>query len=280
MKKKLLEAKIATSLTAVSLLVALIVYISLNGSVAWFSNAWRSDDPVVSFQAGGSDALAAIVWTWTGDEQSGEWESSYTEEINAEAHPMKTLETTVADSGVITSIKIESLQLGMVDNLVDHNKANAIYVRVNMGSMRNADINLSYDSTDGIKLYKVDSDTDTEINLSEPTAAVDLSAYNFLQYQYCISNISADPDSDSEWLATDTDAATPAAADTALVFSEPVPFSAVTAAAADEALTGEPLYLYIKITPNLTEFGKASQTLNTYMPCVVLFDATIDIGAY
>ncbi len=254
-------------ITVILTIIALAVALSLTITYAWFASIWQSKDSIIKFNIAGTGRLPVTVWTYSGSAWEAFGETSA--EDTPEKYPMKALEIT--DNNGTLSIELASLQMGMVDNLVSYKESNAVYIRVAMGAQRTAEINMAYEN---VKVYAIAAENESSIQLSE-VSGIDLSEFKLLQYEYCLSANEMTPADDTIW------ASTPADAEKQLKFENPpVAFGGEPSAEVSDAAEGTDMYLYIRITPALEQFGKASQTLNQYMPCIILFDANIDIGVH
>jgi hypothetical protein len=174
------------------------------------------------------------------------------------------------DNGTYT-FEMKSLHLGTVDNLVIMNPDNIVYLRFHLQSDThgNSAASLTADLSDilgqKIRVYHTDGYEVTDNSVKSQLEALH-EATPFLQLQGCVSDLALSPDDDA--------------------FAD-LPFSAETSFGNALDLyeaDGQPMegdyYVYVRIMPNLSAFAPASELLNSYMPCVLLFDTKIELTVH
>lgn len=258
-----------------SLLLILIISFTLV-SYAWLSTVWNSEQSIWNFSVGTVPPPIATMWLYSTDfEESNAEERGWIEHslMDSEQAPHAFLMPKVKseeNNGVYT-FEMKSLHLGTVDNLVIMNPDNIVCLRFAFDSKAqgNSTAILTADLSDalGQKFQIYDSNGYAVIDESLKNDLMELHSQNsFLQYQACVSAQELSPNDD---------------AFQSLVFSEEMLFGTELDLYGDggEAIEDE-YYIYIKIMPNLSAFAPASELLNAYMPCVILFDAQIQLTVY
>lgn len=237
---------------------------------AWLSLRWNSGFSIWNFSAGTLPPPTASLWLYSTEleendpEKLGWVEYSLTGD-EQDPHLFHLPQVQSVENEETYNFELKSLHLGTVDNLVIMNQDNVVCLRFcfdsevhgNSVAMLTADLSDSLGrmvhlySSDGVEI------TDAEVYNELETIHAQTP---FLQYQGCVSQQEFSPNEDA--------------------FAE-LPFSDETRFGESVNLyeNGEPFegkyYVYIKIMPNLSAFAPASELLNAYMPCVVLFDVEI-----
>lgn len=257
-------------------LLLMLTISSVLVTYAWFSSKWDSGQRIWDFSVGTVPSPAATMWLY----------STALEESNAEAvgwveHPL-TGDAEDPHAYLIPGVnyeesngaylfEIKSLHMGTVDNLVIMNPDNVVCLRFSFDSdiHGNSAAALTAELSDSLgqmlRIYRSEGQEVTDATLKSRLMAIHEQT-PFLQYQACVSAQELSPKDDA--------------------FAE-LPFS-------EETLFGESLdlygdgqqpvegqyYVYIKIMPHLSAFAPASELLNSYMPCVVLFDSQIQLTVH
>lgn len=201
--------------------------------------------------------------------------------------------------GTYYSIVFENLSFGSIDNLSRLKPENIIYLRLTIPKEDGDTVNFKLGNINKngsfFDIYKNVYDTDGEtvlgqvkLDSSNPEDAAILEGFNniqngeggdcYLQYSYAFSKEAIAPEELSQYET-----------DKKLVFSTPVadfigaeaydgaPTADLTYDKHGELADGENYYLYIKITPNLTAFGRSIEFLAEIMPCYTMFHVKAEI---
>ncbi len=259
--------------------LSLLLMLLISGifvSYAWLLSGWNSGHSVWDFSVGTLPPPTATMWLYSTEleesnsEALGWVEHSLTGDAqDSHAFRMPGAESLEQEGAYIFEIK--SLQLGTVDNLVIMNQDNIVCLRFTFDSAvhGNSAATLTADLSDTLgqsfQLYDSHGYKVTDDSLNRELLTIQ-EQMTFLQYQACISAQNLSP----------SDAA-----------FEELPFSEVTMFGTpldlydggNQPIEGE-YYVYIKIMPNLSSFAPASELLNAYMPCVILFDTEIQLTVH
>ena len=237
---------------------------------AWLSLRWNSGLSMLNFSAGTSPPPAASMWLYSTELEENDpdklgWVEYSLTEDEQDPHLFRLPQAQSVESEGIYTFELKSLHLGTVDNLVIMNQDNIVCLRFCFNSEvhGNSVAMLTADLSDSLgrmlHLYNSDGVEITDARVYSELETIHAQT-PFLQYQGCVSSQKLSPSED---------------AFAELPFSEETLFGeSVDLYENAEPLEGE-YYVYIKIMPNLSAIAPASELLNAYMPCVVLFDAEI-----
>ncbi len=243
---------------------------------AWFSSRWTSGQSHWEALVGKTPPPEATLWLYSTDlEESNDDARGWVEhtltgnEQDPHAFLLPSVQSQESD-GVYT-FEMKSLHLGTVDNLVLMTQDNIVCLRfafdpeIHGNSTARLSMDLSDTLGQEVRLYDANGGAVTDTALMEQLMALH-EQNSFLQYQACVSTQALSPDDDGFQ---------------ALAFSEETRFGEELDLydGMNTPIT-DPYYVYITITPNLSAFAPASELLNAYMPCVMLFDTQIQLTVY
>ena len=250
-----------------SLLLALIIS-GMVCTYAWLSSKWNSGNSVFDFSVGNVPAPEAILWLYSTDlEESDVQARGWVEHLltgnEQDQYAFFMPKVKSEENNGVYTFDMKSLQLGTVDNLLTMNNDNVVYLRfgfdseIHGNSVATLDLALS-----GDKFEIYDSNGSEVIDEALKSKLTELDSQTpFLQYQACVSSQELSPD-DDEFQE--------------LPFLEGTPFGNGSDLYSNEVQSIEgKYYIYIKVMPNLSAFAPASELLNKYMPCIILFDTQI-----
>lgn len=273
---RIISSGIAVVLILVFLSISLIAFSSMNETTAWFMPMWDSGLSVLDFSVGTVPAPDAIMWIYSTEFDEGNSEAvgwvEHSLTGNAEdPHAFLIPSTSYEETNGSFIFEMKSLQLGTVDNLVIMNNDNTVYLRfafdseLHGNSMATLSAELSDDLGALFHIYDSDGHEVTDETLKNQLLALNQDT-PFLKYQACISAEALSPEDDEF---------------SSLPFSEDTLFGTQLELYGNgqQPIDGE-YYIYIKLMPNLTAFAPASELLNTYMPCVILFDTKIQLTVH
>ena len=267
-------------LLRIRLFLSFLLIFTISGifvAYAWFSLVWDSGQSVFGFSVGTVPPPEATMWLYStefdenGNSQNVGWKEIDMTQNESDPYAFAIPEISFEENDGIYTFEMKSLQLGTVDNLVIMNLDNIVYLRfafdssVHGNGMARIDTELSNSLGELIQIYDSNGLKVTDASLKEDLLEI-CEETSFLQYQGCISSEKLSPDVSDFNNLEFSDAA---------FFGDSIDLYEN----GQQRVEGK-YYVYLKIMPNLSAFAPASELLNQYMPCTVLFDTQIQLTVY
>jgi hypothetical protein len=257
------------------LLLALLVCL-VGASYAWLADFWSSGEGVLGLSAGDLVPPEGVMWLYDSAAdleaaQPGGWVQHTLTPNDGDGFLMQAPGVEQTQTEGAHSFALRSLHLGTVDNLVTLSEDNTVVLRFAFDSTLHGNGSVEVLFTLGgtlaqsVQVYDKDGAAHTDAATIE---ALELACASspFLQYAACIDTRAIAPD-DAEF--------------STLAFGDHVMAGERVQLITDAATAPEgAYYVYVSITPNLTPFTAASEALNRYMPCTLLFDTLLVLDVH
>ena len=245
-------------------------------SYAWLADHWSSAESVLDFTAGDVTPPTGVMWLYDtaqdlGAQDPGGWTQHALTPDAADGFLLLAPGVEQTQTGGAYSFALRSLHLGTVDNLVTLAPDNTVVLRLALDAALQGNTSATVtlapfgDVAQGVHVYDGEGAAQTDAALMQALADIHTQT-PFMRFAACL----------------DARALTPADADyETLDFCTPVPIGESIALIADAA--SAPMgayYIYVEITPSLAAFAAASEELNRYMPCTLLFDTRLTLDVH